>query len=202
MLYFLLQVKFVEARYIIMLIPTMIILASVLVFQIWKWLNNTHSLSKNFRFFFKGLFLVILVLIIGTGIQQWVNWSDYHRNREYTTASIIAGKWLTENAEANLTIYCDRTSYVPNKFSNIVREKQCRLSRISELQTDIVMMVNSRYTQFEDSASVNNFLLDKEKFWDIHYFYHAFQDSVHQNYVLRKDFGGARIFRRKPILNE
>ena len=182
-----------------MLIPTMIILASVLIFHFWKKLNNTHYLSENFRFFFKGLFWVILVLIIGTGIQQWGNWSDYHRNREYTTASIIAGKWLTKNAETNLTIYCDRTSYVPNKFSNIVREKQCRLSKISELQTDIVMMVNSRYTQFEDSVSVNNFLLDKEKFWDIHYFYHAFQDSVHQGYVLWKDFEGARIFKNSKL---
>lgn len=183
-----------------MLIPTMIILASVLILQSWKWLTHT-TISPNYRFVLKGLLLAIMTLIIGVGIQQWVNWSDYHRNREHTTASTIAGKWLAANADVNSTIYCDQTSYVPDKFSNIVREKQGRLSKIHELQSDIVMMVNSRYTQFEDSVSVNNFLLDKEKFWDIHYFYHAFQDSIHQDYILWKDFGGARIFRKNTILN-
>ncbi|MEZ4883694.1 MAG: hypothetical protein R3E32_03065 [Chitinophagales bacterium] len=195
LLYFIWQVKFVEARYILMLIPTMLILASALIFQIWKWLANL-SISDYYITILKRLLLVILVLIFGTGIQQWVNWSKYHRNREHTNASIIAGKWLSENVVNDCTIYCDETSYIPDTFSKIFREKQCRLSKISELQTDIIMFVDSRYTQFEDSTSVHNFLLEEEKFWDIHYFYHAFQDSVYQNYHLWKDFRGVRIFKR------
>ncbi len=201
LLYFLLQVKFVEARYILMLIPTMIILACVFTLQFWKWLVKL-PISDNYLYVLKRILLITLVMIFGFGVQQWVNWSEYHRNREETTASIIAGKWLAENAEASMNIYCDETSYVPDKFLSIVREKQCGLRKISELQTDIVMFVNSRYTQYEDSSSVENFLLDKEKFWDIHYFYHAFQDSVYQNYRLWKDFGGARIFKHNQYGKE
>ncbi len=196
LLYFVFQIKFVEARYILMLIPTMIILASAAIFQLWKW-SSKPSISNINQFLLKALLTVLLTFIFFNGFKEWRTWSAYHFNREHTTASIIAGKWLAENANPNSTIYCDETSYIPDIFTTVFREKQCRLSKISELQTDIVMMVNSRYTQFEDSLSVNNFLLDKEKFWDIHYFYHAFQDSIYDNYVLWKDFEGARIFKLK-----
>ncbi len=63
------------------------------------------------------------------------------------------------------------------------------------------MFVNSRYVEYEEAASIQNFLLDEEKFWDIHYFYHAFQDSIYQNYHLWKDFGGARIFKKQNLNN-
>ncbi|MGB1243472.1 MAG: hypothetical protein ACPG49_13170, partial [Chitinophagales bacterium] len=160
------------------------------------------NISQSYHYVLKGIFLIVLVMIFGFGAQQRGNWNEYHRNREETTASIIAGKWLEKNAKASMTVYCDETSYIPDKFLSIVREKQCQLHKISELQTDIVMMVNSRYTQYEDSSSVENFLLDKEKFWDIHYFYHAFQDSVYENYRLWKDFGGARIFKHNQYGKE
>lgn len=198
LLYFVFQIKFVEARYILMLIPTMIILASIAFVEGWRY-TSKPSISKKYQILLKASLTAFLLLVCFNAFNEWTTWRDYHANREYRTASIIAGKWLAENANENLTIYCDETSYIPDKFSKVFREKQCRLSKISELQSDIVMLVNSRYTQFEDSTSVHNFLLDKEKFWDIHYFYHAFQDSVYQNYVLWKDFEGARIFRKSEF---
>ena len=196
LIYFVWQVKFVEARYILMLIPSMIILAVVLGVSLWKKASKS-SLSKKYQLLLQAFILLILAFVSFNGIREWRDWSNQHRNREHTNESILAGNWLEENAQKDLSIYCDLTCYIPDSFSKIVREKQVRLSKISELQTDIIVMTNSRYYQFWDSSRIDNFLLEKEKFWDIHYFYHAFQDSVYQNYHLWKDFEDVRIFKKE-----
>ncbi len=117
LLYFLWQVKFVEARYILMLVPSMIVLASVFFLQCWKWASNARFATSN-RHFLQFLLIILAVFILGVGGQQWWNWSDYHRNREYTTASVIGGKWLADNASNSLTIIVTKraTCIPPNNF--------------------------------------------------------------------------------------
>lgn len=169
--YMLLNVRYREARYLFVILPSIFILASYYCLQISKC-----------KFKLSGALVILLCGILLYHGNLALRQRQDFKQREKNYPAILIAKQLDSEFPENFKVAYDTAVYVPDKFKNAYFEWRWTTQRFLEIQPDIFILNKHQRAQYLDSEQRNNFYWGPELFTSIADFYWQLQNAKLEMY--------------------
>lgn len=184
----------VQMRHMRHLLP---ILPCVLLFVSAGYLHLSKYASGRLR---KPVW-VFLVLLAVLGVAGRVQSSVILFEHKWTATSnredIEAGRWLQENYSAETTILYDAYAYIPGKFQKALPATPAMTYPVvTHFEPDLLVVRDARHHRYSNLADSSAVSINKNDFFDIHYFYPYLEKGLLGDYKLQKAFGRTMIYER------
>ncbi len=196
--YLVFQVKMARVRYLLPILPFLIIFISYSFQEVIFYL--TQKLIKNQRHFVPYI-TACLIIALPTGLA--LTRADHFKKdriaQERTNPLIQAGKWLEEHCEENCKIFYDRFTYIPPKFDHVIGDYGGTIEQLEQFQPDIVVINRNHFSIFEDIHQAETYLSGENEFIKHHQYYQALRNGS-LGYIQIATFGEGDviIFKKEP----
>lgn len=200
MAYMILRVAMIRDRYLLPVLPILVILAMIpvskLLNECWSRLKRIQSLG------IMGIVIILFFVLEGIpSIQDSVAFHHRITDRGQSNPVVEAGIWLEAEFPHETRILYDRFSYIPSKFQNVEGSFLATPDMIVEFDPDLVVTSKNGRWPFQDINDAPNYVKGEALFHQ-RYSYYKNLDDGSAGYDLIRDFGDIQVFIRKSKLSK
>jgi len=182
-------------RYVYPVLPFLIIIASTILSNLTKYIIQKYSIVPRI------ILLSIVILIVSTFyllpfVNNMQKYLLVYLNFEENQPKMKAGRWLSENYPANISIYYDSAAYVPSKFINVNQTWWCEPDMLTALNSDLLVMSKIGFTRYADINLTNYNPQLSYNYAEYQKCYNGLRKNKF-NYSLIKNFKQVRIYKKK-----
>ena len=190
------QVNTRTPRYLLPIVPFVVILAAQAADQVLKYLSANRPR--------KPVLMPAIVIVVSFffGLELLISLGRAYRykqtivHREQTHPAVSAGTWLAENYSPSDRVLYELYTYVPPSFSEAVILNQKSLRKLAEIDPDIVVVDQWGADIYSEIDAAKGYRWGEDAFRDAHDYYHSLAEGS-AGYTLAHDFGRVKIYERK-----
>jgi hypothetical protein len=181
-------------HYLLPVVPSIIILSMHPVSTSLRYLSG--NLTKTHVILISFVIMVIIgVVEIPKSMQHVNDYRTSNMNREETSISVKAGKWLVKRYPESTRIYYDNYSYVPPEFAVSHVSNGGSIKELRDINPDVVIVNRKISGRFHDDRKSSAYYLGEAVFKKKYDYYKALRDGT-IGYPLVRDFGDVQIYER------
>ena len=171
-----LRVKVRPPRYILPIVPVLIILFVAAVDDVLIWFRK-HMNRSVYRWISVGVWLLILAFHVPYSISHALDYRSMMVNREAVSPSVKIGDWLLQNCPHNARILYDHYIYIPPVFKDVKPTWGGTLEVLREYSPDFVAINKTISDRFLYPERSETYAWGKQEYMEIHNYYDSFKNS-------------------------
>ena len=190
--YLILEVDLRRSRHLLPVLPAVLLFAAHAYTRAFEWCRERFAAA-----WWTGAVLPCLVILAGWGAARHsaeVYVSRWHR--EEGRVELEAGRWMSDEYPARLSILHDAYSYIPSKFRYAFRTFGMSLTGVSHFEPDVLVVRRAIASDFSDPQNAERSWRGAQNYLDRHYFYAYLRDGLIPDFALDMDFGEVAVYRR------
>jgi hypothetical protein len=196
-LFLILRVHLRENRYLLVIVPPLLILAGDSLLRILDALSQ----RRQSRFLFTvgvSMAIVWAAVELSLGTERQLALVRERQSREQTSDAVQAGLWLQSHMSPAARVLYDWYSYVPPMFTAAQGSWGMTSADLSTFNPDVIVVndaIRARFSSINDASRY----YDKAAFLDRHHFYESLEKGQ-AGFVLVKSVGPIRLYETTPVV--
>ncbi|NQT26371.1 glycosyltransferase family 39 protein [candidate division KSB1 bacterium] len=190
------RINMARMRYLLPVIPSIIVITAITWSQIFFWLNHQTKLIYKILLM---IFCVITIADVSYSTHSLFEFQNYLLGKAVRNPSIMAGEWIKENISPEQQILADHFTYIPPEYLNVNFHYYATNDSLKLTDPDVVLTnFRIRYA-FADSNAVDTYVHGSELFTKRFNYYRGL-DHGESGYHLVSDFKEVKIYMKSDIL--
>ena len=190
--YLFIRVSYREPRYLLPIVPMVMILVCA---QAAEWLKQLHGMNSRLV---TRAGIAVVVISLGSAMAAGISRAHIYRDgklQEFASSrEVEAGDWLSTNYRSEARIAYDPYSYIPPQFETVKRMWQWSIGDRDRFGPDVIVThakVRSRYSNSDDAKAYYHGV---SKFQELQSYYLALLRE--EKFTLVQEFGPVNIYER------
>ncbi|MDP6040295.1 MAG: hypothetical protein QGG64_17215, partial [Candidatus Latescibacteria bacterium] len=190
--YLMWEVRVFYPRHLLQVLPVVLLFVGIGYQKFILWVVERIRVPK------KVVVVVVILLAWFFPMQDSIAMFAGKWGRTEKSVEIEAGQWLADQFGEETTVLYDSYAYIPSKFENAFAVLPAHTFLVvNHFEPDVIVLRKARFNRFQDLSEADRARVNKDTFYDIHYFYLFIQEDLIHDYELLKRFEGITIYRRR-----
>jgi 4-amino-4-deoxy-L-arabinose transferase-like glycosyltransferase len=173
-----------EARFILPLVPALLLILSFNVSKIWKLL---YALPIGIKIFVTVMGIFYLMIAVNPNLNAILTVKNQILTRQ-ADLSINAGLWMSKNIPANSAVLYYPYMYIPPSFSNKTARWELAADVVSELKPDIIVFTDGAVNRYNQISEAEKYGGGKARYLEINKYHASLLSGKNPGYTLVKSF--------------
>lgn len=191
-----LRVGYLMDRYLIPIIPPIIILGAKTISSTFQWCRERIRSPYNF-IVGVTMICVLLGMLIPGFLAHNLSFRQEMSTRIERSIRVFAGHWLENNYQPSTRILYDAYTYIPPSFSKVERVMGPTIEILEQVQPDIVIVNDAIKNRFKSKERADFFVavVGPERYMKSYEYYRRLENEDF-GYKIVKDFGSIKAYVR------
>ena len=190
--YLVLRVRYRPPRYLITVVPVLVILATHPLALAARWARERLTSGRS-ALAVAALVAAVAAAVVPRSATRVLAYRNAQRVRIEASPAIRAGRWLARQYPASARVLTDRLTYVPASFGTVHSSWGWTLEKIRAFDPDLIIVHDYTASRYADLAMAHDVRSTAEQFRRCHAYYHGLQTGNVGYHRIRR-FGQVTVY--------